>query len=530
MKLSDWFLSAEERGNPSTVLDRRHGSGEAWTTGNDVQPLVHGAVYFAELLAAVRLLQPGDLLLFTDWRGDPDELLEDAGTQVSRVFCQAAATGALVRGLVWRSHLDRLQFSERENRHLGEEIDAAGGICLLDMRVRPGGSHHQKFVVLRHPGRPELDVAFVGGIDLCHSRHDDGEHLGDHQAQPMAAVYGDRPPWHDVQVAVRGPAVGDFETVFRERWQDPSPLSRNPLHRLRDRLQRVDTKPSRLPEQLPDPAPRGSCAVQLLRTYPPRRPGYPFAPAGERSIARGIDKAVSRAEHLIYLENQYLWSGDVAAGFCAALKANPTLLLIAVVPLYPDQDGRFAQPPNFVGRNQALRMLQRAGGDRVSVYGLENRHGTPVYVHAKVCIIDDTWASVGSDNLNRRSWTYDSELSCAVISQAVPSGPVPHEQGPDRSYAQQLRLMLFREHLDRPDGDDGDLEEPRAAYKVFAAAAGTLDHWHETGGRGPRPPGRLRRYHAPSLSPLTSAWAAPLYRLVYDPDGRPRSMRRRGKF
>ena len=50
-------------------------------------------------------------------------------------------------------HLDQFQFSERENRHLGQDIEAAGGKCLLDMRVRPGGSHHQKFVVLRHNGR-----------------------------------------------------------------------------------------------------------------------------------------------------------------------------------------------------------------------------------------------------------------------------------------------------------------------------------------------------------------------------------------
>jgi len=56
------------------------------------------------------------------------------------------------------------------------------------MRVRLGGSHHQKFVVLRHPGRSELDVAFVGGIDLCHSRRDDAAHAGDPQRQPMARV------------------------------------------------------------------------------------------------------------------------------------------------------------------------------------------------------------------------------------------------------------------------------------------------------------------------------------------------------
>jgi phosphatidylserine/phosphatidylglycerophosphate/cardiolipin synthase-like enzyme len=81
------------------------------------------------------------------------------------------------------------------------------------MQVRPGGSHHQKFVVLRHPDRPKLDVAYVGGIDLSHSRHDDARHAGDPQAQPMAAVYGPRPPFHDIQVAIRGPVVGDVEAI-----------------------------------------------------------------------------------------------------------------------------------------------------------------------------------------------------------------------------------------------------------------------------------------------------------------------------
>ena len=114
--------------------------------------------------------------MFTDWRGDPGELLDGPGTAIADVFSAAASRGVVVKGLIWRSHLDRLSFSEQQNRHLGEKIEAAGGECLLDMRVRPGGSHHQKFVVLRHPGRPELDVAFVGGIDLCHSRRDTADH------------------------------------------------------------------------------------------------------------------------------------------------------------------------------------------------------------------------------------------------------------------------------------------------------------------------------------------------------------------
>jgi hypothetical protein len=189
-KLEDWLLTSRERGNPATILDEQHAGKAAWSTGNQVRPLVHRAVYFAELLAGVNELRAGDSLLFTDWRGDCDELLAGAGSEVAHVLCAAAGRGVVVRGLVWRSHPDRMRFSARENRHLGDVIEAAGGECLLDTRVRPGGSHHQKFVVLRHPGRPGLDVAYVGGIDLAHSRRDDAGHAGAPQAQPIAAVYG----------------------------------------------------------------------------------------------------------------------------------------------------------------------------------------------------------------------------------------------------------------------------------------------------------------------------------------------------
>jgi len=162
MRIEDWFLRVSERGNPATRIDGRRPDGLAWSTGNEVSPLVHGATYFAELLARVSAMEAGDLLLFTDWRGDPDERLSPDGPSVSEVLCQAAKRGVLVRGLIWRSHWDRIQFSGEENRHLGEDIVAHGGQCLLDMRVRPGGSHHMKMVVLRHPDRPWLDVSGIG--------------------------------------------------------------------------------------------------------------------------------------------------------------------------------------------------------------------------------------------------------------------------------------------------------------------------------------------------------------------------------
>ena len=65
----------------------------AWTTGNDVQPLIHGTSYFRELLRRVQLMRTGDLLLFTDWRADPDQLLDHPDAEVSRVLCDAAARG-----------------------------------------------------------------------------------------------------------------------------------------------------------------------------------------------------------------------------------------------------------------------------------------------------------------------------------------------------------------------------------------------------------------------------------------------------
>ncbi|MFF5705215.1 phospholipase D family protein [Streptomyces sp. NPDC012794] len=551
MERSDWLLTPGERGNPATRLDHRRPDGNAWSVGNEARPVVHGAAYFAELLERIDAQRAGDLLLFTDWRGDPGERLaphdrprgarsdEDRrGTEIGTVLGRAAERGVIVKGLVWRSHLDRLQFSERENRHLGEEIEAAGGECLLDMRVRPGGSHHQKMLVLRHPGRPAHDIAYIGGIDLCHNRNDDAAHGGDPQSIPMAKAYGPHPPWHDLQLALRGPVVGDVEAVFRERWEDPAPLSRSPLTRLRELWHHEDTHADSLPPQLPDPAPCGPHTVQVLRTYPNRLlRGYAFAPDGERSIARGYLKALRRVRSLIYLEDQYLWSPRVIDSFARALRDNPRLRLIAVIPSVPEQDGRLSLPMNLIGRITALNALRAAGGPRVAVYGLENHAGTPVYVHAKVCVLDDVWASIGSDNINLRSWTHDSELSCVVLDDTEDGRP-PRDPGGlgdgARRFARELRLELSREHLDLDPADsptaDDALCDAETAFEAFASSAAALDDWHAGGRRGPRPPGRLRRYRPPDLSLPMRVLATPLHHALVDPDGRPFRLRRRNAF
>jgi phosphatidylserine/phosphatidylglycerophosphate/cardiolipin synthase-like enzyme len=162
----------------------------------------------------------------------------------------------------------------------------------------------------------------------------------------------------------------------------------------------------------------------------------------------------------------------------------------------------------------------------VHVFDVENHGGTPVYVHAKVCVVDDVWASVGSANLNRRSWTHDSELSCAVLDD-TPDDRVPLDPAgtgdPARRYARELRLRLWREHLDRPADGSGedDLVDPGSAVRSIRAGADGLDAWYAAGRTGPRPPGRLRHHRPARLPWLTRLWAVPVYRAVYDPDGRP---------
>lgn len=528
-----WFLAPEERGNPATDIDRLGEAGTSWVEGNVVRPLVHGATYFRRLYDELSGLRAGDRVYFTDWRGDADELLLPDGPTVGNVLCDLARSGVEVRGLLWRSHSDHLRFSAQENQRLGTQINEAGGEVLLDQRLPRFSSHHQKLFVVRHRDEPERDVAFVGGIDLCHGRRDDATHRGDPQRPPMDPRYGDRPPWHDAALELRGPVVGDLLRTFVERWDDPHPLDHRTPHRmLVQRLAGMPRHPEQLPEAFPDPPPVGTHAVQVLRTYGHKRPGYPFAPDGERSVARAYTKAFALARSLIYVEDQYLWSDLVARGICQALRRSPELRVIIVVPRYPDADRAVSGPPARLGQLHAMRLLQRAAPDRVAIYDLENAAGVPIYVHAKICVVDDVWFTCGSDNFNRRSWTNDSELTCAVIDGTRDDRePRDLSRSGDgaRRLARDLRLEVWAEHLSLP-AEDPALLDPAAAFETWRRAAADLDAWHAGGRRGQRPPGQVRRHEPEPVTRLQAIWAEPVYRLFFDPDGRPRRLRRRSAF
>lgn len=530
-----WFLSRAERGNLATDVHAGVAGSPSWSQGNLVRPLIHGATYFQRLHEELSALQAGDRVWFTDWRGDADERLLADGPSIGDLLAGLARAGVEVRGLVWRSHGERISapMSGRSNELMSRKINDAGGEVLLDQRVRLFGSHHQKMVVIRRRDDPSRDVAFVGGLDLSYSRRDDADHAGDPQAVTMDSRYGKRPPWHDAALELRGPVVADVLAVFAERWNDPHPLDRRtPYRMLLQRLARMPRHPEPLPAAAPPPPPAGPHAVQLLRTYGVKRPPFPFAPEGERSVARGYAKAFAHARSLIYIEDQYLWSTEVAGGIAAALERNPDLKVIAVVPRYPDADGPLAGPPSRIGQLRAIRMLRRVAPGRVGVFDLENSSGTPIYVHAKICIIDDVWFTCGSDNFNRRSWTTDSELTCAVFDTTADNGKLPATdagQEASRPLAHRLRLQLWAEHLGL-DQDDPQLNDPASALELWNSTADALDHWHDAGRHSPRPTGHVRRHTPEPVPSLQRLWADPISRLVVDPDGRPRRLRGTTEF
>jgi phosphatidylserine/phosphatidylglycerophosphate/cardiolipin synthase-like enzyme len=197
-----------------------------------------------------------------------------------------------------------------------------------------------------------------------------------------------------------------------------------------------------LPTLQPSP-PSGVTAVQLVRTMPERT--YRFAPRGEFTILDTYLRALRSAQRLVYLENQFLWSPEIADVLIDKLR-RPLHDRFRVVLVLPRRPSNGADTT----RGQLGRLIDadRDGG-RLLPATLAAHHGdrtAPLYVHAKVGIVDDAWMTVGSANLNEHSLFNDSEVNVVTCDEAL---------------ARRTRLRFRSEHLQRPvpeiSGDPADV-------------------------------------------------------------------------
>ena len=207
---SDWLLTQPERGNPATRLDDRHPGEQAWSRATCVRPLIHGATCPADAVRTDRATRAGDLVFFTDWQGDAtrERLTGEPGSEVSEVLGRADERGVDDRGLCGAG-------TQRHRIHVRRE--PAPGAHPAEARRRGDPRHacpHRRMPppeacsYIRHQDDPTRDIAYVGGIDLCHSRRDDAAHGGDPQAlDNMSKEYGDTPPWHDHRKPERPPTT-----------------------------------------------------------------------------------------------------------------------------------------------------------------------------------------------------------------------------------------------------------------------------------------------------------------------------------
>lgn len=385
--------------------------GEWWSTramvrsGNSVEVLVDGTQALAEMEAAIRAAR--HTVHIAGWHASPDfRLTRGPDALPLRELLAEVAERVPVRLLLWAGPpLPAFQPTRKMVEQARDEFVRDSRVrCVLDKRERTMHCHHEKIIVI------DDEVAFVGGIDLTAlqgDRHDDTEHR---PHRPLG--------WHDAATRLRGPVVADVARHFAQRWGEVAG------------------------EQLPwpvEPAPVGDVEAQVLRTVPEST--YRFAPKGEFTILEAYLRALRSAEHLVYLENQFLWSPEVVDVLAAKLRRPPhdDFRIVLLLPAKPNNGADTT-------RGQLGRLLQAdAGAGRLLAITISAHDGedtAPVYVHAKVGIVDDRWLTIGSANLNEHSLFNDTELNVLVRDPAL---------------ARNTRLRLWSEHTERPVEDiDGE--------------------------------------------------------------------------
>ncbi len=162
-------------------------------------------------------------------------------------------------------------------------------------------------------------------------------------------------------------------------------------------------------------------------------------PEFHRTFKDAYLKIIDNAEKYIYIEDQYLVSMVVAERINKRLKASPKLLVVIMF-----QNDDITSDDLFIGARKRKELIAKltAGVStqhgNIHFYSLNNSSvkSIPEGLHSKVLIVDDEIAIIGSGNVNRRSFTHDSETSLVVFDDH----PIASK------FAKRLRVAIWTKY------------------------------------------------------------------------------------
>jgi hypothetical protein len=250
-------------------------------------------------------------------------------------------------------------------------------------------------------------------------------------------------PIHDVGFGVEGPAVADLHEALRLVWNEDISEA--------DEIEAIDP---------PNPQPQGT-TLQIVRTLTSGRFDKDAELIdGEKGVLEAYQRAIANAKDFIYLENQYFTNNAIEDALVEALKATPVLQVIVVLNITPDVPFYPWKQRRLITRIRKAIPESPGGRPRFGVFtrwthevATPRPRILPVYIHAKVGIVDNTWATIGSANLDGLS--LDSLLIQDFLShfgmreaRAVEvNGLIFNEANNPTDAIDLLRRRLWAEHL-----------------------------------------------------------------------------------
>lgn len=361
------ILDALARRGQATDIFERHLAleeaivGSPLTTGNEVLLLQDGPATYRAMLAAISAAR--DHINMETYILDDDEV----GHHFARALIDKQRQGVQV-------HLIRDSVGTIGTPAAFFEGMAASGIRVLEFNpVNPLGAlaankawslnqrDHRKLLIV------DGHTAFLGGINIS-SVYSGGSRNVFARARPS-----DQPAWRDTDLQLRGPVVAELQKLFLATWE----AQKGP--------------PLAAKRYFPPPENVGRQVVRAIGSSPDE----PYS-----LIYATLLSAIASAETSVRITNAYFVPDPQlleALEAAAARGVEVTLIL----PSKTDSWLVF-----HAGRVYYDRLL-RAG------VKIHERRG--VILHSKTALIDGVWATVGSTNLDWRSFLHNHELNAVVL-------------------------------------------------------------------------------------------------------------------